>query len=37
MKINKSKYVRNIFTNIGKTISGNMASSALLANVFYNY
>lgn len=33
MRNNKSNIVRDIFTNIGITISGNMASSALLANV----
>ncbi len=35
MRNNKSNIVRDIFTNMGKTISGNMASNALLANVLY--
>ncbi len=33
MRNNKSNIVRDIFTNMVNTISGNMASSALLANV----
>lgn len=33
MRNNKSNIVGDIFTNIGITISENMASSALLANV----
>lgn len=35
MRNNKSNIVRDIFTNLVKTVSGNMASNALLANVLY--